>query len=140
MHFNSKQYAWSNLEIVAFGRKLLGARAIEYKTNKEKEVVYGAGDEPMGVQHGNKSYSGTLTILQSEIEAMTRLALENGFEDITDFEFDVVVAYVPKGGGPIVSDVIKFASISEIPKGMRQNDKFQEIALPFIALGVKRSG
>jgi hypothetical protein len=140
MHFNSKEYSWADLEIVVFGRKLKGARAVEYKTSKEKEPVYGAGDEPHGIQHGNKSYSGTLTVLQSELEAMTRLARENGFDDITDIEFDVVVAYVPKSGGPIVSDVVKFASISEIPKGMRQNDKFQEIAMPFIALGVQRSG
>lgn len=140
MNFNSKQYAWSNLEVVALGRKFLGIRAIEYKPNREKEPVYGAGDEPQGIQYGNKSYSGTLTLLQSELEAMTRLAKQNGYADVTDFEFDVVVAYVPKGGGPVVTDVVKYVSISEIPKGMRQNDKFMEIPLPFIALGIEYSG
>ena len=140
MVFNSKQYAWSNLEVVALGRKIIGLRGLEYKTNREKEPVYGAGDKPMGIQHGNKSYSGTLTLLQSEMEALARFAKDGGHEDITDVEFDIVAAYVPKGGGPIVTDVVKFASITEIPKGLKQNDKFQEIALPFIALDVEYSG
>lgn len=140
MTFDSKQYAWHNVEVVALGRKITGLRGIEYKTNREKEMVYGAGDKPLGIQHGNKSYSGTLTILQSEMEALARFAKESGYDDITDIEFDVVVAYVPKGGGPIVTDVVKFASITEIPKNMRQNDKFMEIALPFVALDVEYSG
>jgi len=140
MIINSKQYTWSNLEVVALGRKFLGIRGIEYKPVHEKELVYGAGSEPLGIQHGNKSYSGTLTLLQSELEALTRYARQNGFNDITDIEFDIVVAYVPQGGGPVVTDVVKFASITEIPKAMRQNDKFMEIALPFIALAVEYSG
>lgn len=140
MTFNSKQYAWANVEVVALGRKITGLRGIEYKSSREKELVYGAGDKPQGIQHGNKSYAGTLTLLQSEMEAMARFAREAGFDDITDVEFDVVVAYVPKGGGPIVTDVVKFVSITEIPKAMRQNDKFMEVALPFIALEVEYSG
>ncbi len=138
--FNSKEYSWSNLEVVALGRKFLGIRGIEYKPAREKEAVYGAGDKPMGIQYGNKSYDGTLTLMQSELEAMIRFARQNGYDDITDFEFDIVVAYVPKGGGPVVVDVVKFASISEVSKNLRQNDKFMEIALPFIALGVEYSG
>lgn len=140
MAFNSKQYSWADLQIVALGRKFLGLRAIEYKAEREKEQVYGAGDKPQGIQYGNKTYNGTVTILQSELEALTRFARQNGYDDITDFEFDIVVAYIPKGGGPIVTDVVKFASITETPKNLRQNDKFMEIALPFIALDIEYSG
>lgn len=140
MNFNSKQYSWANLHVVALGRRFLGIRGIDYKPAREKELVYGAGDEPQGIQYGNKSYAGTITLLQSELEALARFARQNGYADITDFEFDIVVAYVPQGGGPVVTDVVKFASITEIPKAMRQNDKFMEIALPFIALAVEYSG
>lgn len=140
MHFNSKQYAWNNVQLVMLGRIVTGLRGVEYKTNREKELVYGAGDEPQGIQYGNKKYEGTLTFLQSELEALTRFAKQNGFNDITDVDFDVVIAYVPQSGAPIVTDTIKFASITEIPKNLKQNDKFMEVALPFIALGVKYSG
>ena len=140
MTFNSKQYAWANLEVVALGRKITGLRGMEYRTAREKELVYGSGDKPQGIQHGNKSYSGTITLLQSEVEALARFSKEQGYDDITDVEFDIVCAYVPKGGGPIVTDVVKFASITEIPKSLRQNDKFMEVALPFIALDVEYSG
>jgi hypothetical protein len=140
MHFNSKQYAWSNVQVVMLGKPVTGLRGVEYKTSREKEPVYGAGDEPQGIQYGNKKYEGTLTFLQSELEALTRFAKANGFNDITDIDFDVVVAYVPQTGEPIVTDTIKFASITEIPKSLKQGDKFMEVALPFIALGVKYSG
>jgi light-regulated signal transduction histidine kinase (bacteriophytochrome) len=140
MYFNSKQYAWSNVQAVMLGRIVTGLRGVEYKTSREKEPVYGAGDEPQGIQFGNKKYEGTITILQSELEALARFAKTNGFDDITDVEFDLVVAYVPQTGAPIVTDTIKFVSITEIPKAMKQNDKFMEVALPFIALGVKYSG
>lgn len=140
MIVNSRQYSWSDVKVVALGRLITGIRGVEYKTSREKEYVYGAGDEPQGIQYGNKKYEGTITLLQSEVEALERFAKDNGFNDITDFEFDIVISYVPSTGAPIVTDVIKYASITELPKGMKQNDKFQEIALPFIALGIKYSG
>jgi hypothetical protein len=131
---------WSNVQVVMLGRPVTGLRGVEYKTSREKEAVYGAGDEPQGIQYGNKKYEGTITLLQSELEALTRFAKANGYNDITDVDFDVVVAYVPQTGEPIVTDTIKFASITEILKNLKQGDKFMEVALPFIALGVKYSG
>lgn len=136
MVVNTKQYSWADVEVVMLGRKVTGLRAIEYKSTKEKEVVYGAGDNPQGVQHGNRSTSGTITILQSELEALNRFAKDQGYDDALDFEFDVIVAYVPKGVGQIVTDTLKHVSLTELPKNIRQNDKFQEHALPFVALAV----
>jgi hypothetical protein len=137
--FNSREYAWSNLQVLMLGRIVTKIRAIEYDTEREKDYVYAAGDDPHAIQYGNKKYSGTLTLLQSELEAMTRYAIKNGYDDVTDFDFDVVVTYVSKEG-VTVTDTVLNASVTKIPKGMKQGDKFMEGALPFMALGVKRSG
>lgn len=136
--FNSQQYAWKDIEIWMLGKKVAGAREIKYKVSQEKEVVYGAGNQPQGVQRGNKTYEGTLTLLQSEVEALTLKAVELGSDDITDITgMDIIVMYAPKGGVKTI-DVIKFAEFTETEKGMAQNDKFAEISLPFIALGIEK--
>lgn len=135
MAFNTQEYAWKNIEVVILGRPVTGIREVKYKVSQEKEAVYGRGDQPRAIQKGNKSYDGTITLLQSEIEAL--IAAAGKGKNITDLPaFDVVVAYVPNEIGTIVTDIIKNVEITEFEKGMAQNDKFAEISLPFIALGV----
>ena len=136
--FNSKQYAWVDLEIWMLGKKIAGARGVKYKINHEKEAIHGAGGEPQGIGRGNKTYEGELVLLQSEIEALTTNALLAGGNDITDLTaMNIVVAYAPAGGA-ITMDILQNAEFSEVEKGMNQNDKFAEITLPFIALGIKK--
>lgn len=138
MTFNSKQYAWANIQVVLFGRVVIGIRAVKYKASQEKEAVYGAGSKPLGIQAGNKSYEGELTLLQNELEAIQRAAGVGN--EITDIPaFDIMVSYVDSSSGVIVNDVVKFAEFTEVEKGMSQNDKFMEITLPFIALDVQKS-
>ena len=136
--FNSKEYSWSSIEIVMLGRPVTGIRGITYKASQEKEVIYGRGNKPRAIQHGNKSYEGTISLLQSELEALL-LAAGKG-KDITDIPaFDIVVAYVPETPGGIITDIIKNVEFSEIEKALKQGDKFMEIDLPFIALGIEYS-
>lgn len=132
--FNTKEFAWSNVEIALFGRVLIGARGVAYKASKEKELLHGRGENPHSIQSGNKSYEGTLTLLQSEVEAIQRQLPDD--EDLTDLDgFNITVAYVPKNSPNIVTHILKGVEFTEDPREMNQNDKFQEIALPIIFLG-----
>lgn len=134
--FNSKEYSWSNIEIVMLGRPVTGIRGVTYKASQEKEVIYGRGNKPRAIQHGNKSYEGTLSILQSELEAL--LVAAGKGKDLTDIPaFDIVVAYVPNTPGEIITDIVKNVEFTEIEKALKQGDKFMEIELPFIALGIE---
>ncbi len=139
MEFNSKEYAWANIEVALFGQKIRGCRGVKYKKTQEKEPVYGAGDKPHTIQSGNVAVEGEISILQSTLEKIleeTRATLGPG-ASLTDIPpFDIPVSYKPKYGGKIVNDVIKFAEFTEVEKGMNQGDKFMEITLPFVALDV----
>ena len=138
MAFNSREYSWSDVEIQMQGRKVVGARGVKYKTSQEKEAVYGLGNEPRTIARGNKSYDGELVVLQSELEALTRTAGDGA--DVVDIAaFDIVVAYAPKNGGAITTDIIQLAEFTEVEKEMKQGDKNMEITLPFIALGIKKN-
>ncbi len=136
--FNSKEYAWVNVQVVLFGRIVIGIRGIKYKVSQEKEAVYGMGNKPLGIQSGNKTYEGEIMLLQSELEAIQRAAgVGNDVCDIPGF--DIQVSYADRVSGIIVNDIVKFAEFTEAEKGMNQGDKFMEISLPFIALDIQKN-
>lgn len=136
--FNSKEYEWSSVEVVLLGRPVTGIRGIRYKETQEKEVIYGRGNKPRAIQKGNKSFEGSINILQSELEALQAAAgVGKSILDIP--AFDIVVAYVPESGGTIITDIIKNCEFTEKEKSINQGDKFMEIELPIIALDIENN-
>lgn len=136
MVFNSKEYSWRSITVIIAGRPVTGIRGIEYTSAKEKEALYGKGDEPQAIQEGNKSYSGTVTLLQSELEALEAAA--GG--DVLDVAMNILVSYGnPERGDVIKTDLIRGAEFTSVPKGMNQNDKFMECSLEFVALKIEKN-
>ncbi|MDY3521993.1 hypothetical protein PG614_10165 [Riemerella anatipestifer] len=133
--FSSKQYAWCDITIAFGGRIINGVTEVEYLEKKEKEFLYGRGCKPHAIVGGNRSYEGKLSIWQSELEAMTRDAKN---KDILSLSFDVVVSYVPKDGGQMVTDILKGVEFTEVKKAMKQGDKNMIVELPIMFLDVKR--
>lgn len=62
MAFNSKEYEWSDVTVILGRKPLTGIKGISYTVEKEKELLYGKGNEPISIQSGNKSYSGSLKL------------------------------------------------------------------------------
>ena len=118
------------------GRTVTGIRGIEYTAKQEKEPLYGRGNKPLSIQKENKSFDGKLSFLQSELEAL-QLASGVGNNILDIAQFDVVVAYVPKGGGTIVTDIVKNVEFTDVPKSLKQGDKNMEIELPFVCLDIQ---
>lgn len=134
--FNSKEYEWSDITAIVAGRPMTKIRAISYVKKQEKEALYAKGNKPHSIQRGNKSYETSLTLLQSELEAIE--AASGG--DVLDASFNVVVSYGnPSKGDVIETDLIEGNEITEVPKGMNQGDKFSEHELPGIALNIKNN-
>ena len=130
--------AFKDMRVRLLGRDVVGLQGLKWKRMKEKELVYGRGNKALGVQVGNEKIEGALKILQSEYEALDKaVKVASPGSNITDVVFDIVHTY---GNGNIaVTDIIKTVSITEYEKGMDQNDKFQVIELPFIALDVQEN-
>lgn len=135
MQFDTREHEWSDVNVILAGRLVTGIRGVSYTSSQEKEALYGKGNKPHAMQRGNKSYSGSIRLLQSELEALERAA--GG--DALDATFNVVVAYgSPLQGAKFSTDLLKGCEITEIPKGLNQNDKFMEIELPVVMLDVIR--
>lgn len=133
--FNSREYEWSDVSVVAAGRMITGIRGVSYTSSQEKEALYGKSNKPHSIQRGNKTFAGSIRLLQSELEALELAA--GG--DALDISFNIVVAYGnPTKGDVITTDLLVGCEITEIPKGLNQNDKFMEIELPLVMLDVKR--
>ena len=133
--FNSKEYEFADLTVVIAGRDITGIRSIKYGSKQEKEALYAKGNKPHAIQKGNKSYEPNIGLLQSELEA---IIASSPNKDPLDISFNVVVCYGnPSKGDAIVTDVIKGCEFTEIPKNLKQGDKFMEIELPGIALDIE---
>ena len=132
--FNSREYEWSDVNVVAAGRPVTGIRGVKYSSKQEKEVLHAKGKKPHSIQRGNKTYDGELTVTQSEYEAL-RAA---GGGDILDISIDIVVAYGnPSKGDVITTDLLMGVEFTEDNTEWKQGDKFQEKSLPFIFLDKK---
>ncbi len=132
--FSSKQYAWSDISVSIGGKVLQGITAIEYAQKREKELIYGRGDDPHSIGRGKNSYEGKVSIWQSELEAMVQ---STASKNLLSLSFDLIVSYVPEDGGPIVTDILQNVEFTEVKKSMKQGDKNMVIEMPIIFTKIK---
>lgn len=131
---NTREFEWSDVTVTLGGRDITGLRGVKYSAKQEKELIYAKGNKPHAIQRGNKDYSGEITLLQSEYEA---LKLSAG-GDILNATFNIVVVVGnPSKGDVPVTDILVNCEITEDNTEWKQNDKFQEKTLPFIFLDIK---
>ena len=130
---NTREYEWSDVTVVVAGRDVTGIRGVSYNSDQEKEALYAKGNKPHGIQRGNKSYSGSIRLLQSEYDALNAAA--GG--DALNVSFNIIVSYGnPSKGDVIKTDLLVGAEITSKPKSLNQNDKFMEIELPLVMLDI----
>ena len=117
------------MRLTVGGRPITRARSVRYKRSKEKELLYGTGDEPVSIQSGNVAYDGELGLLRSEYETLAAA----GGGSVLDLQTDIVVSY---GNPPdvMVTDKLLACQFTEEENSMSQGDKNEEITLPFIFL------
>lgn len=129
--FNSRQYEFNDLTLFLGNRDVTGIRSIKYTEKQDKEVIYGKGNKPISIQKGNKSYEGSIGLLQSELEA---LELVSG-GSILDLDLTAVVTYGnPANGDMVKTDALIGVQFTEVPRELKQGDKFMEVELPIVFL------
>lgn len=127
--FNSREYEWNDIHATVGGRPLTRLRSVRYKRSKEKELLYGTGNEPVAIQSGNVAYEGEVGMTRSEYETLA----QSGNGSILDIQVDIVVSYGNASNGDVmITDKLMGCQFSEEETSMSQGDKFEEITLPFI--------
>lgn len=126
---NTREYEWSDVSVVLAGRPITGLRGVKYSAKQEKELLHAKGNKPHGIQRGNVTYDGEITLLQSEYEALKQACGGN----ILDASFDIVASYGnPTKGDVITTDILVGCEFTEDNTEWKQGDKFQEKTLPFL--------
>lgn len=133
---NGVEYEWGDVTITVLGRTLERVTEIEYDIEVDKKHLYGRGRKPKGIANGNEKPQGSVTLGQSEVEAMIRVAqqLRPGGK-ITDLSFDIQVHYLQ--GTELVKDRVIAAAPTKQPKGLKQGDTDMQVKIPFLCEDVQ---
>ncbi len=139
----TQQFAWKELTLLLDGRPMIELTDIEYKPNKVLEEIFGAGENPQFIGEGNKTYTGSLEVLQSGYEALVTEAKKRGGNDVTDLELEAIISYVPlnKDAATVamktIVDMVSGIKFESGGKKFSQGNTHIKVALPFKALRVK---
>jgi hypothetical protein len=137
MGFSTKECAWHQTSIKVLGATIVGIRGMEFNKNVEKEYLHAAGNEPIDIQTGNKTYPGTLKLLKYEVDKMNDAALAAGYADITEIPHEAIVITsifrkrLTDAPRNITAAGVAFTAL---PVALDQNGKFTEMAIPFLAM------
>lgn len=133
-----KEAEWADMKVAIDGRTVTGIRNVNYKKAWDDEALHGAGADPIGIQSGNKTFEGSIRLLKNELDALNIAAKAIGYDDISDVpNLVITVAYKPKLGRLLKTDVLMGCKIGELPYGWEQGAKFMEHDLPFKFLSIK---
>ncbi len=132
--FDSKDCEWADMTVVVAGAPLTKIRGIRYKASKEKQLLHAAGDEPVSIQSGNRSYEGHIRVLKGALDDLNRAAQAAGGDDILDMQFDIVVAYKARGARMLQTDTLVGVEVKDFEVGWDQGAKNMDITLPIVFL------
>ena len=139
LNINSREFEFADIKLQLLGAEISGLRGISYKKTQEKELVYGAGNRPKGIQRGNKKFDGSLMLLKSDFDMLNRVVRAKGYADITEVPgrlINITIVYQAEGEPIIQSDTLVNVEFMDYEDGMKQNEKHKEITLPFICLNI----
>lgn len=135
--FDSKECEWADMTVQVAGSPLTKIRGVKYKCAKEKSHLHAAGDEPISIQSGNRTYEGEIKVLKGALDDMNHAARQAGGDDILDVSFEIVVTYKAQGARALQTDTLIGVEIKDFEKGWEQGAANMEITLPIIFLKLK---
>jgi hypothetical protein len=130
--FDSKDCEWADMTVLFAGAPLTKIRGVKYKASKEKQLLHAAGDEPISIQSGNRTYEGEIKVLKGAIDDMNRAAISAGGDDILDMQFDIVITYKAKGTRALQTDTLVSVEVKDFEKGWDQGAKNMDVTLPIV--------
>ena len=137
MDFNSaKNVEWADLSVSLGGSTITNIQGLKFSVATKKEHLHGEGDDPIGIQSGNREPKGELTVLKSVVDVMNAAALAAGGRDLTDIVWDIVAYWKPVGTRGPVTYTLKGCEISDFEIGAMQGDMSVKVTLPFLFTGL----
>jgi hypothetical protein len=132
---NGNEYSWGDVALTVNGVPVTGCRAIEYAEKRTVENIYGVGSYPVGRGYGNIEVTAKITLLMSEVVALSDAAPNHRLDDVAPF--DIIVSYLPVNGLKIVHDRIRNCQFVGNSRAWKQGDTSKEVELELIASNIQ---
>ena len=139
LNITSSEFGWCDTQVALLGRVIKGITGWEFKKSQEKELMYGAGAEPLDISSENIKYEGSIKLWGFELDAMNTAARAAGYEDILELPHEAVTIVVQ--GKRHLTDrptVITATGVAftEVAHALEQNAKNREYTLPFVCMNI----
>lgn len=132
---NGREFSWEELSAAINGRVIEGIQGIEYTTETAHYNIKGRGKGNVAISVGQDDCDGSITLLQSEVEAIQASVPPGG--KITRLVFDVTVGYVPEVAGVPVFDRLLGCRIKKLTKAYKNSDGFMVCDLPLMIYDIQ---
>lgn len=135
----TSEFAWSHTTVKVLGATLIGIDGWGFNKKFDKEALYGAGNDPIDIQPGNKSYDGNLDLKKYEVDKLNDAALTAGYDDITEVPHEAITittSFKKTKADKTRTIVATGVAFSSLPQAMKQGDKQMQVNLPFIAIKI----
>lgn len=136
MKVDSRNFSWAEVEIRVAGLLLTAVQGLTFNNKREFEYLYGKGSAPLAIKSGNESTDGSITVLQSDLEALKDTAPDG---DLTRLRNVDIQAAFRNEDGAMVRYSLTGVQFTENQIEINQNDKQVKVQVPFMALGLKRA-
>ncbi len=130
--FNSEEYGFVDLQVVALGRPIAGLLGLRFKTTQEKVNIHGAGAKPIARGRGQINHEGSIKILLSEYLAILQSQGNPAKGGVGLKPFDIVAVFAPSVGSVITTFRLVYVEVTETEVNVNQGDTSIEIDLPII--------
>ena len=121
VNINGTMHSWSQVVVhLNSPLPITGITHIVYASERNIEVVMGAGSQAVGRGYGNWTHTGTITLTRDEIENIRASVPTRRLQDIAPF--DIVVMFVPEMGNKMITHILKNCVITNDPLDITQGD------------------
>lgn len=131
-NLNSNQFSYNDMSLRLGTQVLFGATGIEVEFGYEHEEVRGKGGKAQAINEKNFSVSGTLSMLQGDLEA---LIAQHGINYQKKY-FQLVWA-LQNDEGDLKTHIIVGIKLGKTKMALKSGDAFMPIDIPFMALDIK---
>lgn len=124
---NGHEYCWADIVVNIYGTQITGITGIDYSDDQEVVDVYGAGRYPVSRSKGRITCTGKLSLLASEVNAITKKTPNGRLQDLPPF--DIIVSYIPDDGGVVVTDKIRNCQFKKNERSWSEGDTSKSVDL-----------
>lgn len=137
VNINGSHYNWSNIEFSINGITFLDVVSISYEETQERELVFGAGNRPIGYGDGNIECSASVTLKMEAVQELQKIAPNGRLQSIEPFEISVSFL---NSQNDIVTDTLRNCLFMTNKRDFNQGDKSFDVDLDLLLTHIEWNG